>query len=39
MFAWQPALYEGLESLIIPKDYVWTPDLYVYNKYESHELQ
>jgi len=33
---WKPEEYGGIRSIIIPPSHIWTPDLEVYNMYQSH---
>lgn len=28
---WSPSIYENIESIMIPVDYVWIPDLHLFN--------
>lgn len=30
---WDPADYGGVDSLYIPAEDIWTPDIVLYNKY------
>lgn len=32
-FSWNPSDYGGLESLRIPQDRVWVPDIVLFNKF------
>lgn len=32
-FSWNPGDYGGLESLRIPQDRVWVPDIVLFNKF------
>lgn len=32
-FSWTPGDYGGLESMRVPQERVWTPDIVLFNKY------
>jgi nicotinic acetylcholine receptor len=36
---WNPADYDGTETLMIPGDDIWIPDVFVYNIYGEPEVQ
>jgi len=33
--AWKPEDYGGIEHIIMPPSYIWTPDIELYNRQEN----